>query len=162
MLAALVAAGFAFRARTTDLEAASGHAARAHRVRVEAKYLADWIEFARRKLEMAPKLSDDWAAGCDVRLITSVTEAGDMPAEAKGLVIVAETYDSLWFRVFDGAGNRIVDHVESDHPGLMAFKRMLARLRPPPTSWPARRRRWSSPRSRRSSTTTGWPSKPPY
>jgi hypothetical protein len=33
--------------------------------------------------------------------------------------------------VFDGAGNRIVDHVESDHPGLMAFKQGLARLRPP-------------------------------
>jgi hypothetical protein len=131
MLAALVAAGFAIRARTADLEVAHGHAARAYRVRVEAKYLAERIEFARRKLEMAPTLSEDWAAECNLRLIPSVIEAGDMPAEGKDLVVVAESYDSLWFRVFDGAGNRVVDHVESDHPGLRAFKQELARLRPP-------------------------------
>jgi len=49
LLAALVAAGFAIRARTADLEVAHGDAALAYRVRVEAKYLAERIEFANRK-----------------------------------------------------------------------------------------------------------------
>ena len=80
---------------------------------------------------MAPTLSDDWADGYDVRLMPSVIEAGDMPAEAKDLVVVAKTGDSVWFRAFDGTGNRTVDHWESDHPGLMAFKRVLTRLWPP-------------------------------
>lgn len=131
LLASLVAAGFAIRARTADWEVAQGHAARAYQVRVEAKFLAEQIDFARRKLAMAPTLSEDWAAGYDLRLMPSVIEAGDMPAEGQDLVVVAESSDSLWFRVFDGAGNRVVDHVESDHPGLGAFQQGLARLLPP-------------------------------
>jgi hypothetical protein len=131
VLAALVAAGFAIRARKADLDVANGHAARAHRARVEAKDLAERIAFARRRLEIAPTLSEDRTDGWDVRLMPPVTEAGDMPAEGKDLVVVAQSYDSLWFRAFDGAGHRVVDHVESDHPGLTAFKQVLARLRPP-------------------------------
>jgi hypothetical protein len=130
-LGSLVAAGFSIRARTADQAVAQGYAARAYQARVGAKYLAEQVEFTKRKLEMAPTLSREWAAGCDVRLVPSVIEAGDMPTKGKDLVVVAESYDSLWFRVFDGAGNRIVDHVESHHPGLIAFKQGLARLRPP-------------------------------
>jgi hypothetical protein len=91
VLASLITAAFAIRARTADREVAHGHAARADRVRVEAKYLAERIEFARRKLEMAPTLSQDWADGCDLRLMPSVIQAGDMPAEGKDLVVVAES-----------------------------------------------------------------------
>ncbi len=131
VLTSLITAAFAIRARMADREVAHGHAARAYRVRVEAKYLAERIEFARRKLEIAPILSQNWADECDLRLMPSVIEAGDLPAEGKDLVVVAEFNDSLWFRAFDGAGIRIVDHMESDRPGLMAFKQGLARLRPP-------------------------------
>jgi hypothetical protein len=131
MLASLVAASFAIRARTAEREVAHGYAARAHRARVEAKYLAEQIEFARRQLEMAPTLSAGWAAGCDLRLMPAVIQEGDMLGEGENLVLVAEFYDSLWFRVFDGAGKRVVDHVEAYHPRLKAFKQGLARLRPP-------------------------------
>ncbi len=132
MLASLVAASFAMRVRTADLEVAHGYAARAHAARVEAKYLAEQIKFERRRLEMAPTLSEDWAAGCDLRLMPSVIKEGDILAEGENLVVVAEFGDdSLWFRVFDGAGKRVVDHVEAYHPGLMAFKQGLERLRPP-------------------------------
>ena len=131
VLTSLITAAFAIRARMADREVAHGHAARAYRVRVEAKYLAERIEFARRKLEIAPILSQNWADECDLRLMPSVIEAGDLPAEGKDLVVVAEFNDSLWFRAFDGAGIRIVDHMESDRPGLMAFKQGLARCVPP-------------------------------
>lgn len=91
MLVALIAAGFAIRARTADWEVAHGHAARAYRARVEARYLAERIEFARWRLETAPTLSEDWAAGRDLRLMpSSVIEAGDMPAEGKDLSRVTE------------------------------------------------------------------------
>ena len=98
VLTSLITAAFAIRARMADREVAHGHAARAYRVRVEAKYLAERIEFARRKLEIAPILSQNWADECDLRLMPSVIEAGDLPAEGKDLVVVAEFNDSLWFR----------------------------------------------------------------
>ena len=39
---------------------------------------------------MAPTLSEDWAAGCDLRLMPSVIEEGEMPAEGENLVVVGE------------------------------------------------------------------------
>jgi hypothetical protein len=132
MLASIVAAYFAMRARTADLKVAEVYAAHAHRARVEAKDLAGQIEFDRWRLEMAPTLSADWAAGCDLRLMPAVIKEPDILAEGENLVVVTEFGDdSLWFRVFDGAGRRVVDHVEAYHPGFMAFKQRLARLRPP-------------------------------
>ena len=89
------------------------------------------MEFLKQRLELAPTVSEDWTAGCALRLMTSVKGVDDMPAEGRNLVVVAACYDSLWFRIFDGDGKLAVDFVAWNQPGVGAFKARLSQLWPP-------------------------------
>jgi acyl-CoA synthetase (AMP-forming)/AMP-acid ligase II len=48
-------------------------------------------------------------SGCDLRLMSSVTEVSDIPTEGKDLIIVVALDNVLHFRLFDGDGKVVVD-----------------------------------------------------
>jgi hypothetical protein len=128
-LASLVTAAFAIRARTANLESAQEHDFHAHRERLSVKWWEDHIQNAKKYLEVTPPISEDWAAGCDLRLIRSVKDVGDIPTEGKDLIIVADVYGVLYFRMFDGHGKIVVDWAE----GLQAdnLEKQFVSLWPP-------------------------------
>jgi hypothetical protein len=111
-LASLVTAAFAIRARTAHLESAQVHAFLAHRERVSVKWWEDHIKDAKKYLEVTPPISGDRAAGCDLRLMPSVKDVGDIPTAGKDLIIVADVDGVLYFRMFDGDGKIVVDWAE--------------------------------------------------
>ncbi len=70
-----------------------------------------------------------------LRLLPSLSDKNDFPEAGRSLIIAAIVKDSLCFRVFDGAGKRVVDADETtlqDRPAqLDGLKKQLANLWPP-------------------------------
>jgi hypothetical protein len=113
-MASLVTAAFAIRARTASSLSAQDHAFHAYRARVSANWWEDRLKKGNRYLETNPLISEDRAAGCDVRLISSVKDMGEIPTRGKDLIIVAEGVDDVfYFRMFDGDGKVVVDWADA-------------------------------------------------
>lgn len=77
--------------------------------------LTPTLEARRRKAEEALAALLKAAPptrGCDLQLMSGVADPTGIPTEGKNLVIVADVDHVLHFRVFDGAGKRIVDSDE--------------------------------------------------
>jgi hypothetical protein len=79
---------------------------------------------------------EDDARGFDLRLMSAVGDAGDIPAEGRSLVIVAAVGGVLHFRIFGGDGSIVVDRDEShltaqDGP-VADLKKRLENLWPTP------------------------------
>jgi WD40 repeat protein/S1-C subfamily serine protease len=55
--------------------------------------------------------------GRDLRLMPQVRDVGDIPTGGNNLIIVAAVRGVLHFRIFDDAGNRVVDTDEKELPG---------------------------------------------
>jgi hypothetical protein len=136
-LASLITAALTIRARTADQKYAPPHPAmRAHQVR--QSYIHN-IEFTKRWMEMCPQISETWAAGCDVRIMPfSVTDGRDFPTERKSLLIWADSFGTLWFRMSDGEGKIFdgevkiaVERMEGSHRGFDGFHKVLEGLWPP-------------------------------
>jgi hypothetical protein len=108
-LASLITAAFAIRARTANHLSAQDHAFHAYRARHSANWWEDRIKEGKRYLETAPLISEDRAAGCDLRLISSGKDIGDIPTEGKDLIIVADVPGLLIYRMFDGDGKMVMD-----------------------------------------------------
>jgi len=62
----------------------------------------------------------------DLRLMSSVTEVGDIPREGKHLVVVAAVGEVLHFRIFDGDGQKVV---ETDEKSLTGQAQQIADLK---------------------------------
>src|SRR5262249_40196036 len=52
----------------------------------------------------------------DLRLMSSVNDVSDLPAEGNGLIIVADVQDVLHFRILDADGKKVVDSDETQRP----------------------------------------------
>jgi hypothetical protein len=78
----------------------------------------DWALRLRRcklwHLMVSPNPEDRGV--CDLRLMSPVKDVGDIPTGGKNLIIVAAVDQVLHFRIFDGAGNRVVDTDETKLP----------------------------------------------
>jgi predicted acylesterase/phospholipase RssA len=74
--------------------------------------------------------------GFDLRLVRSINDISDIPAEEKDLIIVAEVNNVLHFRIFDGEGKRVVDTDEQRLPEqarqIEDLRKQLESLWPPP------------------------------
>src|SRR5262249_26530108 len=103
-MATLVTAAFAIRARAASLLSAQDHAFHAHRARVSVNWWEDRLKIGKQDFETNPLISEDRAARCDIRLMSSVKDMGDIPSEGKDLIIVADVPDMIVFRMFDGDG----------------------------------------------------------
>ena len=55
--------------------------------------------------------------GADLRLMPSVKDVNEIPAEGRDLVIVADVHDVLHFRIFTPGGDRAVDLGQTQLPG---------------------------------------------
>ena len=86
------------------------HAFHAHRARADLNWSVGVIEHEKRKIP--PPISEDWAAGCDLRLMSPAKDRSDIPTEGKNLIVVADSYGVLDFRIFDGDGKIILDYSE--------------------------------------------------
>jgi len=62
------------------------------------------------------KLDSDSFVGCDLRLMSSVKDASDIPTDGKDLIIVAAVDNVLHFRMFDRDGKVVVDTDEAKLP----------------------------------------------
>jgi hypothetical protein len=132
VLASLITAAFAIRARTAYQKPAPDHALLAHQIRFSLRSAPDDIKAAKRKMEMYPPISEAWAAGCDVRIMpSSLTDPADIPTEGKNLILVADFHGPLSFRMFDGEGKIAVEHWEGSHPDFDHFRKVLEGLWPP-------------------------------
>jgi hypothetical protein len=139
LLASLITAAFAIRAKTAYQTSAPDHALLAghhallaRQIRRSLKSAPDEVEAAKRRMEMYPPISTAWAAGCDVRILSSsLTDLGDIPTEGKNLILVADFHGPLWFRMFDGEGKIVVEHSERSHPDFDHFRKSLEDLWPP-------------------------------
>jgi hypothetical protein len=65
--------------------------------------------------------------GADLRLMPSVKDVNEIPAEGRDLVIVADVHDVLHFRIFTPGGDRAVDLGQTQLPGKKAHQ--IAQLR---------------------------------
>ncbi len=74
-----------------------------------ARLLTGWA-YARSGRRELPR-------GCDLRLMSSLDDVGDIPTAEKSLIIVADVDHSLHFRIFDGDGNVVVDTDEKKLSG---------------------------------------------
>jgi hypothetical protein len=79
-----------------------------------------------------PGGSSKAAAGCDLRLMTSVKDISGIPTEGKNLIIVAAVGQILHFRMFDGDGKKVVD---TDERRLTGRARPIEDLRKQLVSW---------------------------
>ena len=85
------------------------------------------VEAQRDVKELGKKAAEPFVdCGSDLRLISSVKNAGDIPTEEKHLVIVAEVDNVLHFRIFDGDGKVVVDTREK---GLTEEEEQIEKLR---------------------------------
>jgi hypothetical protein len=107
-LASLITAAFAIRARTSHHLSAQEHAYHAYEARQSVAWWEERIRAGRAYLETMPRISEDWAAGCDVRLMPSI-HGPEIPIEGKDLIIVADRDGTLFLRMFDGDGRMVVD-----------------------------------------------------
>jgi hypothetical protein len=129
-MASLVTAAFAIRARTASHLSAQDHAFHAYRARRSANWWEDHLKTGQRYLETNPLVSEDRAAGCDLRLMSSVKDPGDIPTEGQDLIIVAQGVDDVfYFRMFDGDGKVVVDW--ADAMNADDLKKQLVGLWPP-------------------------------
>ena len=64
--------------------------------------------------------------GCDLRLMSPVTDVTGIPTAGKGLIIVAAVDHRIHFRVFDGDGKMVVD---TDQTRLMELASQIETLR---------------------------------
>src|SRR5262249_25253948 len=143
LLASLITAAFAIRARTAYQASAPDHALLAHQIRQLLKYTHDEIKAAKRRMEMYPPISPAWAAGCDVRILPSpVADLRDIPTEGRNLIVVADFHGPLWFRMFDGEGKIAVEHSEGSHPNFGHFRRVLLEGLWPPHELAEAEKRW--------------------
>src|SRR5262249_36408081 len=72
--------------------------------------------------------------GCELRLMSSVKDAGDIPSGNKNLIIVAAVNHVLHFRIFDGDGKMAAD---TDETRLTEKARPIEELRKQMASlWP--------------------------
>jgi hypothetical protein len=128
-LVSLITAAFAIRARTAYHLSAQDHAFHAYRARLSVNWWEDRITERQRYLETTPLISEDWAAGRDLRLMPSLRDAGEIPTRAKDLIIVADVYGVLYFRMFDSDGQIVLDTAE----GLQIedLQKQLVSLWPP-------------------------------
>lgn len=131
MMASLITAAFAIRARTGYQESAQQHASHAYRERLSANWLADGIKEAKRKLERTPRISRERVAGYDVRLMSPVSNPLQLPTTGKELVIVGHTYGGIFFRIFDGEGRVAADWSEGGVERIGYLEEQLASLDPP-------------------------------
>ena len=73
--------------------------------------------------------------GCDLRLISSVTGATDIPKSGKRLIVVAVVDHLVHFRIFNGDGKAVVDMDETRlrerTPQIEILKKRLESLWPP-------------------------------
>jgi hypothetical protein len=73
--------------------------------------------------------------GCDLRLMSSVKDAGDIPGGGKNLIIVAAVNRVLHFRIFDGDGKMAADTDETrlteKAQSIEDLRKQLASLWPP-------------------------------
>jgi hypothetical protein len=129
MLASLVAAAYAIRARTTHYLSAQDHSSRAYQARVSVNWWEERIKDGRRYLEKWPVISEDWAFGRQLRLMPSVKDPDEIPTRAKDMIIIADVNGVLYFRIFDGDGKLVLDWAE----GLYAddLKKQLVPMWPP-------------------------------
>ncbi len=85
------------------------------------------IEAQRDVKELGKKAAEPFVdCGSDLRLMSSVKNAGDIPTEEKHLVIVADVDNVLHFRIFDGDGKVVVDTREK---GLTEEEEQIEKLR---------------------------------
>jgi hypothetical protein len=80
-------------------------------------------------------VSDSDPERCDLRLMSSVSDPGDIPTEGENLVIVAAVNRVLHVRIFDGEGKVVVDTDETRLTGqarpIEDLKKQLESLWPP-------------------------------
>jgi len=77
-------------------------------------------------LRIGSAISNRQNEGCDLRLMSSVQDARNIPTGGKDLIIVAAVENVLHFRVFDGDGNMVVD---TDEKRLKEQARQIEDLR---------------------------------
>ncbi len=89
----------------------------------------------RRGSQVSSMTRNEAPGRFELRLMSSESNVGDIPKTGKNLVIVANVGGVLYFRVFDPAGNCVVDTDESrlttQAGPIAALKRQLEDLRPP-------------------------------
>ncbi|MGC8642558.1 MAG: hypothetical protein ACP5XB_22100 [Isosphaeraceae bacterium] len=84
------------------------------------------------------------AKGYDLVLLSSAKDVGDIPAEGKNLVIVAQVGPDLHFRIFDGNGQKVVDagprDLKEHARQIKDLQNQLSGLWPPhePVTWSER------------------------
>jgi hypothetical protein len=130
-LASLVTAASAIRTRTAAALSAQDQAFRAYQARLSANWWEDRLREGRRDLETNPLISEGRLAGCDVRLISSVKDIGDLPREAKNLIVVADVAGMVVFRLFDADGKIAMDWAVGMEAECRDLKMQFVGLWPP-------------------------------
>ena len=130
-LASLVTASLAIRARTAQHLSTQRHAADAYQARVSVNRWEDRLKGAEQYMETTLRLLEDRAASCDVRLVPSVKSVGDVTAEGRDLIIVADVPGLLFFRMFDGDGKLALDWAVGLETDYQHLKGQLVGLWPP-------------------------------
>jgi hypothetical protein len=82
-------------------------------------------------METTLRILEDRAASCDLRLMPSVKSVGDITAEGRDLIIVADVPDLLVFRMYDGDGKIALDWAVGLQTDYQNLKGQLVSLWPP-------------------------------
>jgi len=128
-LASMVVAAFALRFKTVRDEEAVDHLFYyARRSRASAEWWKDRIERETKRLDARPKVSEEWLAGCEAKLLPPDRDPAGAVATGKSLFIALNTsyVPSIWIGVFDEEGKLIFEHLDACQP-MHDLLRPLAR-----------------------------------
>jgi hypothetical protein len=131
-LASILAATVAVRLRTVRVAEAEDHLTAAHWVRWSAQGWKDRMEREEKRLGEWPNITEEWLAGCGVRLLPTDRPPRSFAATGKTLAVALELYHapSIWIGVFDEEGKLILEHSDASRE----MHALLGRLARPETA----------------------------
>src|SRR5262249_23063597 len=88
-------------------------------------YVVDRTDIVRVFVDITER-DANYVRGSDLRLLSSVNDARDLPAAGRELVIVARVQNVLHFRIFDSDGKRVVN---TDEKQLLDKAPQIAELK---------------------------------